>query len=69
MSTSTLHKAPHQRHPVSELLARYRAVFSVAWAHRKELAGPKLLTDEAAFLPPALSLQHTPVHPAPRRVA
>ena len=34
-----------------------------------ELAGPKRLADEAAFLPAALSLQETPVHPAPRRVA
>ncbi len=51
------------------MLARYRAVFSAAWAQRKELAGPRLLQDEAAFLPAALSLQHTPVHPAPRRVA
>jgi hemolysin D len=31
------------------------------------LAGPKRLADEAAFLPAALSLQETPVHPAPRR--
>jgi hemolysin D len=55
------------RHPAIELLARYRAVFSAAWAARKELAGPKRLADEAAFLPAALSLQETPVHPAPRR--
>jgi len=52
-----------------ELLARYGAVFKAAWAHRKELAGPTRLADEAAFLPAALSLQHTPVHPAPRRLA
>lgn len=57
------------RHPVIELLARYRAIFGAAWAHRDELAGPRRLSDEAAFLPAALSLQDTPVHPAPRRLA
>ena len=58
-----------QRHPAVELLARYRAIFAAAWAARHELAGPKRLADEAAFLPAALSLQETPVHPAPRRLA
>ena len=57
------------RHPVLELLARYRAIFSHAWAHRTELAGPARLADEVAFLPAALSLAETPVHPAPRRFA
>ncbi|MDO9234417.1 MAG: HlyD family type I secretion periplasmic adaptor subunit [Aquabacterium sp.] len=57
------------RHPVLELLARYRAVFNAAWEHRAELAGPARLADEVAFLPAALSLQETPVHPAPRRFA
>ncbi len=57
------------RHPVLELLARYGAVLRAAWSARHELAGPKLLADEAAFLPAALSLQTTPAHPAPRRVA
>lgn len=52
-----------------ELLARYKAVFKAAWEHRAELAGPRRLADEAAFLPAALSLQETPVHPAPRRLA
>jgi hemolysin D len=60
-------KAP--RHPAIDLLARYRAVFGAAWAARAELAGPKRLADEAAFLPAALSLQETPAHPAPRRAA
>ncbi|MCC7152913.1 MAG: HlyD family type I secretion periplasmic adaptor subunit [Rubrivivax sp.] len=59
--------APHLRHPAAELLARYRAILAAAWAARHELAGPKRLADEAAFLPAALSLQETPVHPAPRR--
>lgn len=57
------------RHPVIELLARYKAIFMAAWSVRHELAGPKRLADEAAFLPAALSLQETPAHPAPRRVA
>ncbi|MEO8119133.1 MAG: biotin/lipoyl-binding protein, partial [Rhodoferax sp.] len=52
-----------------ELLARYQAIFCAAWAHRHELAGPRLHQEEAAFLPAALSLQHTPVHPSPRRAA
>lgn len=55
--------------PASELLSRYNAVFAAAWAQRAELAGPARLADEAAFLPAALSLQDTPVHPAPRRLA
>jgi hemolysin D len=67
MSTNTA--APLPRHPLIELWARYRAVFKAAWEHRAELAGPKRLADETAFLPAALSLQETPVHPAPRRFA
>jgi len=58
-----------QRHPAIELLARYKSVAQAAWAARDQLAGPKRLADEAAFLPAALSLQDTPVHPAPRRAA
>ena len=57
------------RHPVVELLGRYLAVLQAAWAVRHELAGPKRMADEVAFLPAALSLQDTPPHPAPRRVA
>ena len=57
------------RRPVIELLARYRAILGAAWAMRAELAGPKRLADEVAFLPAALSLQETPAHPAPRRAA
>ncbi|MFM9901710.1 MAG: HlyD family type I secretion periplasmic adaptor subunit [Polaromonas sp.] len=57
------------RHPVLDLLAKYRAIFQAAWSARGELAGPQRLADEAAFLPAALSLQSTPVHPAPRRLA
>jgi hemolysin D len=56
-------------HPGIELLARYGAIFRAAWQARAQLAGPARLTDEAAFLPAALSLQDTPVHPAPQRFA
>lgn len=57
------------RHPLLDLLGRYREVLAAAWAARAELAGPRRLADEAAFLPAALSIQETPVHPAPRRAA
>lgn len=56
-------------HPAIALLKRYAAIFELSWAHRHEMAGPARLADEAAFLPAALSLQETPVHPAPRRLA
>lgn len=62
---STVSAAPS--HPFLELMRRYGQVFRAVWAMREELAGPKLQKEEAAFLPAALSLQHTPVHPAPRR--
>jgi hemolysin D len=55
------------RHPALELLARYKAIVQAAWQARHELAGPKRLADETAFLPAALALQEAPVHPAPRR--
>ncbi|MEJ8836101.1 HlyD family type I secretion periplasmic adaptor subunit [Ramlibacter sp. AN1133] len=58
-----------QQHPLLVLLARYSAVFRAAWQVRHELAGPRRIADETAFLPAALSLQETPVHPAPRRLA
>lgn len=67
MSSNTA--TPMPRHPLIELWARYKAVFQAAWEHRTELAGPRRLADETAFLPAALSLQETPVHPAPRRLA
>ena len=60
---------PDAAHPLRELARRYAAVFAIVWQHRHELAGPARHADEAAFLPAALSLQETPVHPAPRRFA
>jgi hemolysin D len=56
-------------HPTLDLLKRYQTILASAWQHRAELAGPARLADEVAFLPAALSLQETPVHPAPRRFA
>jgi hemolysin D len=66
-AANMLATAPPPRHPISDLLGRYKAVTLAAWQHRHELAGPARLADEAAFLPAALSLQATPPHPAPRR--
>ncbi|WP_426208253.1 HlyD family type I secretion periplasmic adaptor subunit [Massilia sp. TWP1-3-3] len=56
-------------HPLRALLARYRSVLGAAWDERAALAGPARLADELAFLPAAISLQETPPHPAPRRLA
>jgi hemolysin D len=44
-------------------------VLKASWGLRHELAGPKRLADERAFLPAALALQESPPHPAPRRLA
>ncbi len=59
--------ADSPRHPFIELLTRYGAVFKAAWERRDELAGPRRMLDERAFLPAAIALQETPPHPAPRR--
>ena len=69
MTPSPRSQAAPPPHPAAELLRRYAAVFRAAWQRRHELAGPARLADEHAFLPAALSLQETPVHPAPRRAA
>jgi hemolysin D len=67
MSESTQLKTSKVRHPAHELVRRYGRVLRWAWQQRHALAGPPRLADESAFLPAALSLQETPVHPAPRR--
>ncbi|MBC7618516.1 MAG: HlyD family type I secretion periplasmic adaptor subunit, partial [Candidatus Saccharibacteria bacterium] len=69
MNTTTTAHTAIASHPTIELLVRYKAVLQAAWHHRAELAGPARMADEVAFLPAALSLQETPVHPAPRRFA
>lgn len=57
------------RHPLLQLLEHYGNVLRCAWQDRRQLDGPALAGDEAAFLPAALSLQETPPHPLPRRLA
>jgi hemolysin D len=49
-----------------DLLQRYGAVWRHAWQHRKEMEPEPRQPHEAQFLPAALSLQETPVSPAPR---
>ena len=49
-----------------DLLKRYGTVFRHVWALRAQLDSPHRLPHEAQFLPAALSLQETPVSPAPR---
>lgn len=51
-----------------DLLNRYRQTWRHAWKHRHAMNAPQRLTHEAQFLPPALALQDTPVHPAPRLI-
>ncbi|AZD68257.1 hemolysin D [Pseudomonas chlororaphis] len=48
------------------LLQRYRDVWQHAWRQRKSMDSVQRLPHEAQFLPAALELQDTPVHPAPR---
>ena len=57
------------RHPALDLLTRYGDSFRSAWRARHDVAGPRRLADEQAFLPAAMSLQETPPHPAPQRTA
>jgi hemolysin D len=49
-----------------DLLSRTARTFRHAWSQRAALDGISRQSHEAAFLPAALSLQETPVHPAPR---
>lgn len=49
-----------------ELLQRYGAIAGHAWQQRAAMEAVKRLPHEAQFLPAALSLQETPVSPAPR---
>jgi hemolysin D len=49
-----------------DLLRRYLAAFAGAWRHRAQMDPPQRLQHEMQFLPAALSLQETPVSPAPR---
>ena len=49
-----------------DLLGRYARVLYHAWDVREGMAGPTRQGHEAEFLPAALALRETPVHPAPR---
>ena len=68
MSEDTL-KQGKMNHPVLALLGHYRRVFKAAWHERVRLDGLTRSGDEVAFLPAALSLQESPPHPLPRRLA
>ena len=50
----------------ADLFKRYAKIFRHAWSRRRDLDTPVLQTHEAQFLPAALALRDTPVHPAPR---
>lgn len=50
------------------LMARYRDVLSEAWQQRSKLEPPARSTEELEFLPAAMSLRDTPVHPMPRKL-
>lgn len=51
---------------LSDLWRRYLQVFGAAWGMRHELDTVPRLRHESEFLPAALALRDTPVHPAPR---
>lgn len=55
-----------RRHALAGLLSRYAKVFVLAWQRRHETDSPALKAHEAQFLPAAIALRDTPVHPAPR---
>ena len=55
-----------KRHVLADLFRRYAKVFHHAWSQRQEMGSPVLHSHEAQFLPAALALRDTPVHPAPR---
>ncbi|NHB86320.1 HlyD family type I secretion periplasmic adaptor subunit [Photorhabdus tasmaniensis] len=48
------------------LLQRYRHAWHQSWCQRKSMDVSPRLAHELQFLPTALELQETPVHPAPR---
>jgi len=49
-----------------DLFKRYHTIWQAAWQQRHSLDTPVRNTNENQFLPAALALQDTPVHPAPR---
>lgn len=55
-----------KRHALADLFKRYAKLFRHAWSQRKETDAPALHAHEAQFLPAALALRDSPLHPAPR---
>lgn len=55
-----------KRHAIADLAKHYARIFRHTWSQRKETDTPVLQSHEAQFLPAALALRDTPVHPAPR---
>ena len=55
-----------KRQALADLFNRYAGVFHHAWSHRKETDTPTLQPHEAQFLPAALALRDSPLHPASR---
>ena len=55
-----------KRHALADLFKRYAKLFRHAWSQRKETDAPALHAHEAEFLPAALALRDSPLHPAPR---
>lgn len=55
-----------KRQALADLFERYAGIFRHAWLQRRELDSPALHPHEAQFLPAALALRDTPMHPAPR---
>jgi hemolysin D len=55
-----------KRHALADLIRRYARVFRHAWDQRTESDPPELHAHEAQFLPAAVALRDTPIHPAPR---
>jgi hemolysin D len=53
-------------HALADFFMRYGAAFRDAWERRVEMQPVERLAHEAQFLPAVLSLQETPVSPAPR---
>jgi len=51
---------------IAELIKRHADVFHHAWTRRHDMEGFSLNVHEAQFMPAALALRDTPVHPAPR---
>lgn len=49
-----------------DLWNRYVQVFAAAWGMRRELDTVPRMRHESEFLPAALALRDTPIHPAPR---